>query len=281
MAFTQKSIEVDIELQDGGGKTFRDFACECTIEKVGLPDKNKASVTIYGISLEDMEQFTVLAFRPLEYRKNKMRIRAGDKGGNVAQVFVGDIMSAFADFGNAPNVCFRVEAQTGLFAALTPSDPETVQGEAKASDIISKVAGETGFGFTSSGDESVQLRDTVLQGTPWDKAAAAAQQVGRELIVDDETMVLIDDTGMRLDANPVTLSPETGMIGYPSFTSEGISARSLFNPNIVYAAELNIQSVVPKSAGSWRIIKVVHNLSANKAGGGPWETAVEAVTRIV
>ena len=282
MAFTNKIIEADIQLQDGGGKTISGLAMECQIEKVGLPDKNKAQVTIYGMSLADMEQFTVLAFRPLEYRKNKLIIRAGEEGGEMGQVFVGDIMSAFADFGNAPDVAFRIEAQTGLFAALTPQAPETIQGEASAKDILGKIAGEAGFSFAAGGTSGdAQLKDTVLQGSPWDKGAAVAKHLGNELVVDDDEMILIDDTGVRLNANPVNLSVETGLLGYPSFTSEGVSCRSMFNPNILYASVLNLTSIVPKATGEWRITKVVHNLTAFKANGGPWDTSIEAVTRII
>lgn len=282
MAFKKRVIEIDIELQDGGGKTFSGMGIDCEVEKVGLPDKNKANVTIYGLTLEDMERFTVLAFKPLEYRKNTLKIRAGEEEGEMGQVFVGDIMSAYADFSSAPDVAFHIEAQTGLFATLTPQAPETVQGEATADELLGKIAGESGFAYSSEGDAGkAQIRDTVLQGSPWDKGAAIAEHLGNELIVDDEEMILIDNTGVRVNANPVTLSVETGLLGYPSFTSEGVACRSLYNPNIFYASVLNLESLVPKASGEWRITKVVHKLSAFKANGGPWETQIEAVTRIV
>lgn len=278
MAFTQKEIEIDLILQDGGGNTFRGLACDVSVEKVGLPDKNKATVTIWGLSLQHIEEFTALQFRPLEYKRNKLRIRAGENG-KLDQIFSGDILVAHGDGSGAPDFAFKIEAHSGLFMALTPEAPETVKGETQVGDIVSKIAGENGYTFESQEGDNVPITNAVLQGSPFQKAQLAAEQVGRELVLDDDTLLLMPDTGVR-HVEVVRLSAETGLLGYPTFTTEGIACKSLYNPNIMYGGELVLSSVLPHASGSWRITKVVHNLSAWKSGGGPWFTEIEALTKL-
>lgn len=277
MAFTQKEIEIDLILQDGGGNTFRGLACDVSVEKVGLPDKNKATVTIWGLSLQHVTEFTALQFRPLEYKRNKLRIRAGENG-KLDQIFSGDILVAHGDGSGAPNFAFKIEAHSGLFMSLTPEKPETLRDTSQVGDTISRIAGENGYTFETQAGDNVPITNAVLQGSPFQKAYLAAEQAGRELVVDDDTMLLLPDTGIR-QVEPVRLSSETGLLGYPTFTTEGISCRSLYNPNIMYGGELLLTSVLPRATGSWRVTKVVHNLSAWKSGGGPWFTEIEALTK--
>lgn len=278
MAFTRKQIEFDIQLEDGGSMSIRDFACDVSVEKVGLPDKNKAKCTIYGLSMQTIEQLTSLCFLPLTYKKNRIVIRAGDEG-NLSQLYIGDITVSHGVGQGAPDFALEIEAQTGFVAAMTAQDPETVDGKTQTGGIVDKIM--TPFGFTreSQGGEDVQIQNAVLQGDPLHKAWQAASQSGRELVVDDDKMLLLPETGVRQGA-AVELSVETGLVGYPNFTSEGITCRSFFNPNIQYGGELHLTSALPKASGTWRITKVTHNLSAYKAGGGPWFTEIEAMARV-
>ena len=92
-SFSEKELEITVVLGKGtfGGegntKIIKGLAAKCVIEKVHLPDKNKAKVQIYGVKLEDMEQMTTLAFLPLETQKNYVQIKAGEKDQELSLVF--------------------------------------------------------------------------------------------------------------------------------------------------------------------------------------------------
>lgn len=278
MGFTKKKIEVSVQLEDGGSLTLSEFACDASIEKMGLPDKNKAKVSIFGLSMQTIEQLTSLAFLPLTYKKNKIIIKAGDEN-NLYQVFMGDITVSHGVGQGAPDFALEIEAQTGFVAAMTAQAPETVDGKTQASGIVEKIMTPFGFTYETQGGDDVELQNAVLQGDPLRKAHLAASQAGRELVVDDDKVFLLPESGVRQGA-AVELSVETGLVGYPNFTSEGINCISFFNPNIQYGGELNLQSALPKASGTWRITKVTHNLSAGKAGGGPWFTEIEAMAKV-
>lgn len=120
-SFSIKSIEVRVTLGKGtfseGGNTkiIEGLACDVAIQKPGLPEKNSASVKIWGLKYEDMAQLTMLAFKPLESQHNLISIKAGVRGQNLALVFAGEITSAFADFNTAPDECMEFEADSGSY----------------------------------------------------------------------------------------------------------------------------------------------------------------------
>ena len=74
------------------------------------------------------------------------------------------------------------------------------------------------------------VRDAASNGWPSEKAKSVAEEVGGELLIDDDTMGLMEYDKPRGDNVP--LSVETGLIGYPSFTSDGISCSCFYDPTL-------------------------------------------------
>lgn len=277
--FTLKTIRTTITLGQGtfagGGNTkiIEGLATEVSVTKPGLPEKNSASVSIANLKLEDMEQMTFLAFQPLQSLKNLITIEAGEQGRELDVVFKGEITSAFADFSGAPDIRFKIEALSGGYAAQIGAKPISVNGEAKAADLIKQFATEIGYGFRNEG-VTASVRNATFNGSPVEKARAVADEVGAELLIDDDTMVLMEYDKTRGEVVP--LSAGNGMIGYPSFTSDGISFSCFYDPNLKQGGVVEIQSIVPRASGRWKINKLVHNLTAYTAGQGKWNTAIDA-----
>ena len=128
---------------------------------------------------------TFLAFRPLQSFKNILTIEAGEKGARLSTVFKGEIASAFADFNAAPAPRFRIEAISGCYAAKMGAAPVSVNGTASAADLISQFAAQIGYAFRNEG-VTASVRDAVFNGSPIEKARAVAEEVGAELLIDDD-----------------------------------------------------------------------------------------------
>lgn len=277
-----KTIEIGVTLGGGsfgsGGntKTYEGFATSVNVTKPGLPEKNKATVKISGLSLADMSKMTTLAFAPLKTQKNLLRIRAGEKGGSLGLVFEGEITTAYADFNTAPDVTMNIEAQSGSYPALIPLKQEAVQGEASAADLISKYAGEVGYSFRNEGVSS-SVKNIVLNGSPVEKMRDVADQVGIEMIIDDGAVVIMP-AGKARSGNAVLLKDTSGLVGYPTFTQDGISLKAFFNPSFQQNGLVKVESIVPKASGTWKISKLTHNLEAYKPGGGQWISQIEGVS---
>ena len=281
-SFTQKTVRVTVVLGQGsfggGGnaKTIEGFGTDATITKPGLPEKNKATVKVTGLKYDDMAQMTMLAFKPLKSLKNLLTIQAGDAGdANPPIAFKGEITSAFADFNTAPDVTFNIEAQSGSYPSLIPSPQETVRGQATAESLIGKYAAECGYSFKNEGVTG-SIKNAVLNGSPVEKMRAVADQVGCELMIDDDSVVIMPPESSR-SGNAVYLSKDSGLLGYPTFNADGIVLKAIYQPDFQLGGLVQVKSIVPRSSGTWKITKLSHTLSAFKPQGGPWRSDIEAI----
>lgn len=280
-SFTLKQIEVRITLAAGsfGGKgtekVINGLPVEVSVSKTGGDEKPSCEVSIGGMSYEDMEQLTTLAFRPLQTRKNLIAIFAGDTENGLSQIFAGEITEAAADFSGAPDVRFNIKAMSGYYPSLMPAGPQTIAGNTGVADIISQQAQVMGYEFRNEG-VTTQLSNCILNGSPMQKARAAARQAGATLLIDDRTLVLLPP-GKERKGTTILLSENSGMMGYPSFTSDGISVDAIFNPAFQLGGLVEVQTIVPKASGLWRITKLEHKLQANDPSGTDWTTSIEAV----
>lgn len=260
-----KTIKTTIILGEGqfadgnNTKIIEGLSTRVEVQKNGLPDKPSAKVTLSGIAMADMEQMTFLAFRPLQKRKNKIIIEAGNQGEELSVVFKGDIESSFPEFSNAPDVTFEIEAITAGWSFQIADSPTSVNGEEDAAKLIEQFAKQAGFGFVNNG-VSATVKNTTYNGSPVSKAKQVAAEINKELLIDDDTFTIQDWGKPRGDA--VLLNASSGLIGYPSFTSEGVTCKSFFNPKLRLGGQIKIESIVPKASGYWKITKLNHSLSA-------------------
>lgn len=280
-SFTRKLLEVHVTLQAGqfeagNTKIITDVPLKVRIEKTGPPDFCKAVIEARGLRYEDMAQMSTLAFRPLYSARNSVAVFAGDEVDGLSLAFSGSITQASADFNAAPDVSFKIEAMTGYFGAITPQSPTAVRGAQPAADFIAMQAQKAGFTFQNDG-VSVQLNNAIFNGSPVAQARAAARQIGAELIIDDDVMILSPAGGAGKNAgggrgNAVLLNKDTGLLGYPALSNEGVQLKALYNPAFRLGGLVEVESIVPKASGTWRIIKLTHDLAAFDAKGAPWES---------
>lgn len=278
--FSEKTVRVTVTLGAGsfagGGNTkiIEGLATDVSVTKPGLPEKNSASVDIANIRLNDMEQMTFLAFQPLQSNRNLLKIEAGERGQALSLVFAGEITSAYADFTAAPSPRFKIEAISGGYAAKMGTAPVSVNGDAAAADLISQFAAQIGYSFKNEGI-SASVRNAVFNGSPIEKARAVAEEVGAELLIDDNTMILLPYE-KALKGTAVLITPQTGLIGYPSFNSDGISFRCFYNPDLKQGGAVQVESIVPKASGTWKITRLAHHLGVYGASDA-WQSSVDAV----
>ena len=279
-SFTQKIIETRITLRAGdfGGKgntkVINGLATKVKIEKTGPPDFNKATIEICGLKYEDIEPLSTLSFKPLTTAKNVIEIHAGNEKDGLSLAFQGEITTASADFNGAPDVWMKFEAITGYYGEVTAQGPSAIKGSQSASSFIEQQAKNMGYSFRDDG-VTTQLKNAVFNGSPMEQARAAARQVGAELFLDDGVLILSPSGGGK-QGNAVKLSKTTGMLGYPILNNEGVEIKALYNPAFKLGGLIEVESIVPKASGTWRIIKLSHELHAFCVGGGPWESKITA-----
>jgi len=279
-SFTRKILRVDITMRAGdfGGhgnqKSIQGLATRAKIEKTGPPDYSKAQVEICNLPYEDMEQLTTLAFKPMASAKNLIEILAGTEEDDLSVAFRGEITAASADFsGGIGDVWMKFDAIDGYYGAITAQGPSAIQGSQPASQFIEQQAKAMGYGFRNLGVET-SLLNAIFNGSPIEQARSAARQIGAELYLDDGVLTLSPVGGVQEEGNAVFLSAETGLLGYPKITNEGVELEALYNPAFKLGSFIELESVVPKCSGVWRIIKLSHELNAFCKDGGKWMSKI-------
>ena len=277
-SFTRKQIRIGLALYKDEQKrtlVYEGVETHVSIEKPGEPDQNKATVELYNISMDAMRDMTTLSFKPLQTKKNLIVIYAGDETEGMNLCFAGEIDTAYADFSGAPTIKMHIEAAAGSYPSLKASPPIAVKGSQSAASLIEQFAKESGYTFLNNGVTS-SVKNAVLNGSPIQKARTVAGMVGCELIIDDN-QIKIQPYDKGLDqGNAVLMSKDSGMLGYPTFTSEGISLKCLYNPDLQLGGMIEVKSIVPGAEGKWKITKLSHSLVANSNAPADWFSSIEA-----
>ncbi len=279
MGFSLKRVEIRVTLaadERGRGDeiVIRDLPCRVSVVKPGGPDKARATVEVTGMAYADMERLTTLSFRPLRSGRNLAAVCVGDDEEGLSLAFAGEIVAASADFSRAPDVAFVMDAMSGYYPSLLAEGPQAVSGSMPAADFIARQAAAAGYAFENHG-VTAAVRDAVFNGSPVQKARACAAQIGATLLIDDNAFVLLAPGATRGEEIAL-VSPENGLLGYPTFSSDGIEVRASYRPSFRLGGLIRVSSVVPRASGLWRVVALRHEFSAGWPGRGRWETRLFA-----
>lgn len=276
MSFSIKTIRVTLVMAanlfgDNNAVVIEGLPVSVKVDKPGGQDLNKLSVTINNMALQKMEQLTILGFRPLQTNNNRIFVEAGVLGEPLDLVFSGEIKTAVPSFSDSGITEFKIEATAGHYPMKIASSPVSVKGEAKVEELMNQFAQEAGYAFKNEG-VTVSVKNSIFKGSPVFKARTLARQVGIELLIDDHKFIIMPKGGHREGKAP-KLSRESGLLGYPSFTNDGIDARSIYDSRLDSGGLVEIESIVPKSSGMWKIVKLSHDLEAYKPESAKWESS--------
>ncbi len=278
-SFTKKIIEIRFTLStgtfgEGNTKIVRGLKCDISIDKPGLPAKNTAKGTIFGMRQQDAEKLTTLAYRPLTIGRHLVEIFAGDDEGGLHLAYRGDITQAWGDYNKQPDVNFFFEAMTGFFNSVEPFPPFSGQGAQGVGGICSNLAGAMGLSFRNEGVESA-ITDPYMKGTARQQAEQIANDSGIDMFLDDGDMVIVPKGQPFGEKNLAPLiSPRTGMEGYPQFSANGLTVKSLYNPAIRVGFWIVVDSDIDKASGTFRATSLKHQLSSENPQG-KWSSIVE------
>jgi hypothetical protein len=73
------------------------------------------------------------------------------------------------------------------------------------------------------------------------------------------------------------IGKESGLIGYPSYTNDGVECSALYNPDFELGGYFELKTILPHASGIWKIAKLEHKLSAYVPNGTEWETHLSGV----
>lgn len=279
MSFIERQIRLTFLLGTGdfGNDGFNEttvtgLRVSATVTKNGGVSMSNLQMRVFGMSLSTMNKLSTLGKPLVEGRNNKVRVEAGDDDKGLTTVFIGTISEAWVDMSDQANAAFIVAAHSGLLDALRPTAPSSYPGATSVSSIMATLAQEMGYQFEDGGVQ-VTLASPYLSGTPRMQAEAVAQAAGINWIIDDETLAIWPQGGTRGGLIPL-LTPETGLVGYPAHTQNGIAVTTLFTPSITFGGQVQVESALTPANGTWTVFSVTHELES-ETPDGKWFTRLE------
>lgn len=262
------------------------------IQKRGLPSMDQASIRIYGLTPALMNQLSTLGVLPtiMARPNNSITLQAGDAINGMSTVFSGPINRAYQKLGDAPETFFQLDCWSGFVAAMQPNliNPTSTPGPMDVATIMQTLAKAMGFGFENNGVQ-VKLPPSYYPGTAFQQMQDIANDANITAYIDSATSpptLVIAPKGVPRGGQVPLISANSGLILYPEFEQWGIAFRCIFNPNIKFLGQVQINSTLypPSTAtaqsteaqqqaagpnGFWYIASLNLNL-ASQVPDGPW-----------
>lgn len=282
MSFVRRRLQFTFILNQGtftesGTDTLivSDLRASVHISKAGGISAGEAELKVHGMTLSTMNQVSTLGMRSQYVPKNQVIVAAGDEDGVLTTVFVGNMIDAYIDFTNMPDVALHAHAAAGLTASVAKAAPASYDGPTDVADIIANLAGLLGVPFVNNG-VSVIIDHPYFHGSARKQildALEAAHTVEWNSL--DDGTVTIWPKGQSRGGEVPLVSPGTGLIGYPTYNAFGIIFRTLFNPSIGFGGTVQVESSLTRASGSWNIYRLDHELEA-LTPNGQWSSTVYA-----
>lgn len=245
-------VRIGIEV-NGALKTYDGLWCTASGTKFANPIEDECEVKIANLD-EATRNFILTETSPFNGNKTPKRlvVEAGRESTGVARLFVGDITAT--SISQPPDIILTIKAKTGQAAR-----GKIVARQAPASAKLSQVAGQVAQDLGATLD--FQASDKSIGN--YSHSGAAARQVGKLADSGDVDVYLDGNTLVVKDANvPLTgrlriLDADSGMIGIPEITEQGIKVKYLLDNQTALGGALRIVSRLnPAASGEYAIYKL-------------------------
>ena len=282
MSFEQRLLQAVITLGDstftgtsGNQLTLSGLRMHARATNVGQALDSYLDLDIYGMTLSQMNQLSTLGMQVRKVPNNVVTLNASSGSGPQSVVFKGDILTAYADFGSAPDVVFRIHAQASLSARTNAAPASSFRGSADVATMMQQFATAAGFQFENNG-VNVKLNNPYFPGSVGDQIKACGSAADINWIVSNGTLAIWPKDGVRKTPNMQTISPETGMIGYPAYTAQGIMVKALYNPAIQIGQTIKVVSSIVAPGGTWKAYGISVELES-LVPNGKWQMDIATI----
>lgn len=299
MSFSQKIITASISLAGGnfgssgnsttinatGGMTANAGQLQTLlrmsatiIAHAGGPSAGNMELAIYGLPLSQMNQLSIVGAQVMQQnRGNTIQVQAGDAETGLTTVFQGQILWAYVDAANQPQVCFRITGVPGGGGnATTPVKPISLSGSQDVATMMGSLSKQMGLTLENN-NVNVKVSNPYYGGSPWTQLVQLARHANIEYFVDRGTLAIVPAGQPRQTGGTPLVSKDTGMVGYPAFRQAQIIVTSLFNPAIQPGGTIQVQSDLTPANGTWRVNSLTYNLECAMPHGR-WFQVMECTT---
>lgn len=238
--FKKRSIEVLFTLLSGTGSarpkqySFAGLRISARIQY--MPGAySVADIQVYGLSQDFMRQ--LLCFNGYAWDKgatvdNRIELRYIDET-NVT-VFEGGIIDAIVDYNTAPEVPLCIHASATSISQLKTPPALSFKGSVAVETIIRTIVSKYIPGQTvDNHGVTAVLKDESVNGSALDMITQVCEHANIRFWQQNNTVIIAPKNGGRIDPDPIELSMENGLVGWPVMTNKGVMAQAIFSPEYV------------------------------------------------
>lgn len=279
MTFIKRRIDVTISLGEGKfgdtkgpDVTLSGYRVSAAVVAYTADVQSQLQLRIFGLSQDMMNKLTSIGPVMTERRgRNRILVEAGDERNTLSTLYEGDIDQAWADYNQAPEVVFNVVALSAAGKALKPVPPRSYRGATSAAVVMRDIAASMELAFQNNG-VSVMLSNPYFPGTDVDQLRACARAARISYAIERGILAIWPADGKRIDP-AIEVSPERNLVGYPTFTGNGIACSLLYTPDLGMGRAVQVTSTIEAAHGEWVIVGVAHQLES-EVPGGTWMSQI-------
>jgi hypothetical protein len=236
-----------------------------------------AKVELYGVPLATMNQIARLWGEALTPQgTDTIQINVWN-GSTFIPFFQGVIAWSAVDPSRMPQVALVIEANAGMALTLNPASPYSTPGGVTLQSALEAIAQPAGFQVDyAKTAPTYQLAATRVTGAPLEQIGALMAHYPNLTWNTSLQRLQIRTALAPIDSNQVDISADTGLQGYPVYSTSGLQLATIFNPLITPGAALNITTEFDfVNRTLWVASVLAHTLEPNMPGG-QWTTQLAA-----
>ncbi|TDB43216.1 phage protein [Photorhabdus luminescens] len=221
------------------------------VSKTITSEPNPATIRVYNLNQSHRNLITSKAY-------NKVSLAVGYE--ELRVIYTGDIIEVVTlrddlDFIIEMTCGDGYEAYTGALVN------KTLKAGSTDADILAEATKsmKAGNGVIDLPKDRALPRGKVLTGNARDVMHKIARNNGADWSVQDGNMVVLPKNKVLADNEGFVLSQETGMIGSPEKTDDGLQITCLCNPALRIGGLVQVQSIIPEYNGDYKITELEHS----------------------
>ena len=221
--------------------------------KYANPNQNECEVKITNLD-RATHDYLLTETSPFNQNKTpkKLIVEAGRVSTGLSLVYMGDITTAVGT--QPPDIVMSLKCATGDFQKGNVV-AKSAAGKTPLRNIAQGVAKDLGLSLVYEAKDK-QISNYSFTGGAL-KQVNTLSEMGMVNAYVDDGKLIVKDYNIPLAGRTRELNLDTGMIGIPEFTEQGIKVKMLFDNQTVLGSGLNITSKMnPAANGLYTVYKL-------------------------
>ncbi|MGV8004336.1 hypothetical protein QPK14_20285 [Photorhabdus temperata subsp. temperata] len=221
------------------------------VSKTITSEPNSATIRVYNLNQSHRNLITSKTY-------NKVSLAVGYE--ELRVIYTGDIIEVVT-LRDDLDFIIELTCGDGYEAYTSALVNKTLKAGATDADILSEATKsmKVGNGVVDLPKDRQLPRGKVLTGNTRDIMHKIARNNGANWSVQDGNMVVLPKNKVLADNEGFVLSQETGMIGSPEKTDDGLQITCLCNPALRIGSLVRIKSIIPEYNGDYKITELEHS----------------------